>query len=1183
MSLLWFEIKHRLFRLSSLVYFFAYFVSSLLCTLVVGGAFEGVIFNFGISSKLAVNSPVMLHFLIGSMGYLGLLIIAPIFGQSINQDFASGFHQVLFVTPIRKATYFFIRFFGSFVSVIFIFSSIGIGIWVATQFPVIDPNLAEKNRFWFYLAPYCTHLIPNVLVFGALFLSVASLCKKMAPVYVVGICLFTGFMIAESLTGADLDHKAIAALIDPFGMEGVGQVIRYWSVMQQSSEVIPLTGLFLINRLLWGAAGLFFLALGYFWFDPFTLPKEKKRVAEGENTTRWTVRRVELEPNPGVALWQLTLSEMKQVFSNLFFLVILLCGILYLFSISSQVGKMYGTETWPVTHHVLELIGTIFYFFVAIITTYYAGELVWKEREKKVYELVDATPISNLQLVLSKLFCLFLMQIFLLLLVWVSSVLIQGFKGYYHFEWSLYCKDLFFYTLPSWLFTCLFAFFVQTLSPNKYVGHSLVIAYYVLLMFLPTLGFDHHLYRVGVLPVPPYSDMNGYGAALGPYCFFTLYWSTFHFGLFLLTLLLWRRGELIPHRELTKRLCPIYKWSLSGSLLAWIIIGGILYYNTNVLNVYKTPREKEREHAAYEQLYKAYEKKAHPDLTAVSLDVDLFPENQAIKVKGRYSYQNRSGKPIQEILLNVNPESQEVRLAWSYPIALTHKDEKLGVKIFTFEKPLLPDEKLELQFYLQMIPKGFKNEGFSKKIVENGTFFHASDYFPVIGYEPYYELSNEKARKRQGLSERTRLPTIDNREALEKTYFSHEGTWINFEATVSTSPDQIAIAPGYLEKEWQEKGRRYFHYKMGRPILPLFAILSGRYEVARDQWGDVGIEVYYHPSHAYNIARMIYAVKKSLEYYTSQFSPYPFRQVRIIEFPRYEIFAQSLPNTIPYSEGMGFIARVRPDDPTDLDYPFYVTAHEMAHQWWGHQVIGGRVQGATLLSESLAQYSALMVLEKEYGLSAMKKFLKYELDAYLHGRSTEAKRELPLMLNENQEYIHYQKGSLVFYALKDYLGEQVVNQVLSEYIKEVAFQKPPFTRSIELVDRFRAAASPELKDLIADLFETITFYENRTEQVTYTTGDRGKYLIELQTRSKKIRADELGTETEIPMEDLVDVGIYDNQGQLAYLQKHLIKTGENIISIEVDFEPSQAGLDPLNKLIDKVSEGHLKKATLRLQ
>src|SRR5690606_24651208 len=149
-------------------------------------------------------------------------------------------------------------------------------------------------------------------------------------------------------------------------------------------------------------------------------------------------------------------------------------------------------------------------------------------------------------------------------------------------------------------------------------------------------------------------------------------------------------------------------------------------------------------------------------------------------------------------------------------------------------------------------------------------------------------------------------------------------------------------------------GRRYFHYQMDAPILNYYSFLSARYEVRRDRWNDVAIEIFYHPGHEYNLDRMIESVKASLDYFTANFGPYQHSQVRILEFPRYQSYAQSFPNTIPYSEAIGFIARVEDED--DIDYPFYVTAHEVAHQWWAHQVIGGNVQGSTVMSETLSQY-----------------------------------------------------------------------------------------------------------------------------------------------------------------------------------------------------------------------------------
>ncbi|HEY8379924.1 MAG TPA: M1 family aminopeptidase, partial [Nannocystis sp.] len=471
--------------------------------------------------------------------------------------------------------------------------------------------------------------------------------------------------------------------------------------------------------------------------------------------------------------------------------------------------------------------------------------------------------------------------------------------------------------------------------------------------------------------------------------------------------------------------------------------------------------------------------------------------------------------------------------------------------------------------------EGFGNDGRRTAIVDNGSFVHSDAFLPSIGYSRNAELADDDDRKKQGLPERPRMRDLDDEAARANTYIAHDADWIDFAATVCTAPDQIAVAPGYLQREWTENGRRCFAYAMDAKILNFYSFLSARYAVRRDRWNDVDIEIYYHPGHEYNLDRMVDSVKKSLDYFTANFSPYQHRQVRILEFPRYATFAQSFPNTIPYSEAIGFIARVRPDDPEDLDYPFYVTAHEVAHQWWAHQVISADVQGATMMVESLAQYSALMVMEKEYGPAKMRKFLAYELRGYLQGRGGERKKELPLMRNENQGYIHYQKASLVFYALRDYLGEDVLNAALARYIKQVGFQDPPYTTSRELVAILREVTPPEYQYLIEDLFETITLYDNKVVKAEVTPKD-GKYLVTFTVAARKLRADELGDEHEVPMDDYIDIGVFAapgpgdlDLGPALFLEKRKLAAGETTIEVVVDSPPARVGIDPYHKLIDR--------------
>jgi aminopeptidase N len=222
-----------------------------------------------------------------------------------------------------------------------------------------------------------------------------------------------------------------------------------------------------------------------------------------------------------------------------------------------------------------------------------------------------------------------------------------------------------------------------------------------------------------------------------------------------------------------------------------------------------------------------------------------------------------------------------------------------------------------------------------------------------------------------------------------------------------------------------------------------------------------------------------------------------------------------------------------------------------------------------MLSETLSQYSALMVMKKKYGDAKMRRFLKYELDSYLRNRGSERKKELALYRNENQPYIHYRKGSLSMYALQDAIGEEAVNRALASYIGKVAYQEPPYTTTRELLAEFRAVTPPEHQYLIADLFESIVLYENRALSATWREKAGGRYEVTLKVMAKKVRADESGAQTDVPMDDLVDIGVLGDDDTPLYLQKHRVRSGESTFTLEVSGKPARAGIDPVVKLIDR--------------
>jgi len=217
-----------------------------------------------------------------------------------------------------------------------------------------------------------------------------------------------------------------------------------------------------------------------------------------------------------------------------------------------------------------------------------------------------------------------------------------------------------------------------------------------------------------------------------------------------------------------------------------------------------------------------------------------------------------------------------------------------------------------------------------------------------------------------------------------------------------------------------------------------------------------------------------------------------------------------------------------------------------------------------------------MIMKHYYGEQGIRKFLKFELDRYLRGRAQERNEEEPLYkVDTNQGYIHYNKGAVVMYALQDYIGEDKVNQALAAFTKRYQFQGPPYPVSTDLISYLKQVTPPEYRYLYDDLWENITLYDNRTSSATYIQLPDGKYKVHLVIEGRKVRSDGKGQEHEIPVHDWIDVGVRDSSGKFLYLQKQKIDQKHVEVDVTVNGVPARAGIDPLDKLIDRNPEDNV--------
>lgn len=1166
-------------------------------TLLVFGIFFGIAFltcangsEFQSSARgglVFVNSPYQIAVLIILSSIFSLLIVPAFVGNAALKDVDHRFDGILFSLPISKGQFLFGRFTGACLAMMLALTGAPLGMLMGSFWPWADASTLGPLHLHHYLHAYALFSVAIILPIAALIFAIALVTRSMRFTYVAALGLLIFYLIVG-------ESSFIQPLWDPFMWDIFEQRTDYWTAVERNQNLVAVTGEVLINRSIWfGLATLCFtLAYRNFAFRIPISPKGKKPEPMVSTTSELSIER----GLRGTAIWnsatkghQLLLRtrfEMGSVFKSLPFLILM--GFSSFLLVINLINRevMYGVNAYPVTRLLVQAITESMVMALLGILIFYSAEVIWQERKHRVHEIMDAVPVPNWIFVVSKLTALLGVLVTVMLLGIVMAVTLQVIEGYDRFEFGLYLRETLFYFLMQFICLAILACFFQVLTKNRLVGMLFMGLFMgISIGAIDLLGFEHPLLRYGLGGMgAAYSDMNGDGRFVQSGNWLRAYWASIAGFLLMATYFLWNRGTLQPlkYRLRSLKLLKTPAFALPALLLfaTLAITAATIFYNTNILNEYLTEDDAIASRATYERMYRPYSDLPMPRTVAIEMNVDLFPHKRRVEVQGTHVLQNKTPSPIEEVHFTFPGSSKvtEIHLEGGTQALF---DQDFNYFIFNLETPMLPGEKRALAFSSHIQRQGFRHRRRDTQLVANGTFLHNNQLAPYVGFNPDYMLDDAPTRITQGLPPLPRVPDLEDQRQFINNPSRQDSDFVTFETTVSTSSDQMAISVGDLQKSWTEGDRRYFHYKMDKPIRNFYPYLSAKYDVARDQWQGIEIEVYYHPSHDYNVARMIQAVKDSLAYFGEHFSPYQYDQVRILEFPAYRNFAQSLPNTIPYSESMGFIADVKDDD---IDMPYYVTVHEMAHQWWGFQVTAANVQGHGFIHETLAQYSALLVMEQHYGEHQIRAFLSKELEQYLEGRGDDPEGELPLYRVEKQDYIYYRKGSLVMYALRDYLGVAVVNRVLRRLIALRGDSSEPYARSTDFLTILKEEVAEEHHAMIEDWFEKITLYDLKLEQASVQPTEDGRFRVSMEILATKIYADAMGNEREVPFDIPVDIGLFiRNPTSTSFSEKDVLKLEKVRITDQrttlewmVDQEPGFAGVDPYHKLIDRNPEDNLR-------
>jgi ABC-type transport system involved in multi-copper enzyme maturation permease subunit len=789
----------------------------------------------GVSGQIMRNSPWVIMRAELVVVTLGMIIIAGLVGSSILRDYQYRAHELLFTTPITRFAYLGGRFAGAFIVMVIVHFGIPLGLMVGAMMPWLDQTKLLPLDAGSYFVPFVTVVIPTVLVISATFFAVGALTRNQFAVHTQGIFFLVALLIAQTLVG-DMANRSFGVMLDPLGSSAYMLMTRYWSVAQKNSLGAPLHGVLLANRMLWVAisVGIWGITFALFRFRsaPPTLKRRGRasvipnEVRDSSPSARTDNTPVSVDQSFGAATWcRQALSIARLTFWSVVrqvpFAAIVVIGLVNLGIAAAYSDAIFGQRVWPVTYTMLEVLNGQFAIFFVVLIALYAGDAVWREREQRSDGIVDALPAPTSVSVIGKITGLILVWAAVLLLLVVAGVLYQARHGYFRFEVPLYFTYLYGTVLPSLAQLTVLAVLIHVVVNQKYVGHALVILFFVLRGSLGRLGLEHPMFQYAKAGPLRYSDMNGYGPFVPGLFWNALFWTSVAGLLGVIAFLAWVRGTDASwgtrRRNAKLRWRGTVKWLSALFLLVALGAGTVLFRNAKQ-NHWRTAADTRHRGAEYEKRYRALEHLATPRMIDAAVRADLVPERTSFVVSGTFTYVNEQAVPIDSILVML-PSYEDLRIdtvTWSRPATVQVDDSVSRVRIFRIDPGLAPGDSIALRYRAHYEARGFPIVDVDtavaaipirQAIAKNGAFVNYA-YFPYLGYLSQRELASDADRKKEGLPPRRRLPPIDDEPSRMFTYLQANQDWITFRATVSTAPDQIAVAPGYLVREYEEDGRR---------------------------------------------------------------------------------------------------------------------------------------------------------------------------------------------------------------------------------------------------------------------------------------------------------------------------------------------------------------------------------------
>lgn len=1035
-------------------------------------------FLAGFSSSISFpnvnkNSPYEISYMLGILSLLAIFSCTLLIAQHFLREHDNNFLAFIRTSPVDVRTYSFIRLVVMALVCFTVFVPAVVGLYIGNLFSEMPSDRMGPFEWSSYIRPLIIISLPNIIITTCILCSTAWLLRSRLMIYVSGLLLYVVYLIGSIFSNSPLiagsiplspEDVDIFSILDPFGLAAFFQQTTYWTAFQRNILNVELGGNLLLNRIFWLALGASFVGTSYLFFvrTPFS-KRIKKQPVVTHNTSDGAYQAVTTElgkQQDYVMLVLLTAmrSQLKTVFKSTPIVIATIAFIVFLgIELNSAIGGdprtgfNYAT-TGVIVSSLLESLPSISF----LLLLFYCGDLYYKSKTFRFSYIEDCCPLLPGLFPVTVILTMMVIIVTMIGLSIIIGIAFQVVNGYTAIEWRLYFSLFYFAGLPL-LVAATIIVAVQVLFNSSYVSMFVagIVICFTSTSIASLIGIVHPLAGFGKIFSREYSEMNGFGN----------YLQAFHWKMILATsvaLLLF--SVAIRKKMRLKNFFQVPHSSLivTGVLISFIIVTA-LYITGAGRNGKEAGAPDWKE--GYERKYRRFQGIHQPTISFVKATITLLPRENRYLVSGSYKLVNNGVRSIDSVLLYIPVESSPRHVELQNG-RLIKSDDTYNHYWYELNRPLAIGDTTEMKFSFSSSWSPLKGHVPFNSIIENGSFIRISRYFPVFGYQQENEITNRIERTKRRMEPQSKLPSIDM--PIQNPY-NYEFT--NVDLTISTQEDQIVIAPGTLAAQWKSDGRAFFRYVSERPMPFRFAVSSARYAVVKVAYRNIPIEIYHDRAHAANAGQLIANAARTLEYMEKNFSTYPHRVVRFAEVSSFAegFAATAYPGVIYMKENGGFYSRL--DKSQRQDVINQLAGHELSHQWWGCDALhADQREGAWILSETLANYTALMLYRQQYGDSAISPIVRMHHEIYLSQRAFSNETSL-IKTTYETPHLAYNKGLVVMYQVKELMGESNVNDALKMLFQLHAYPNTPPTAR-DLVKVLKRCSPPGLHARIDTLFTT---------------------------------------------------------------------------------------------------------------